>query len=493
MRIPYMHFLGGALVISSIIGSAADWPMRGRDNSRNAVSVETGAPVQWQLAARNRPAQNIFWSTEIGSFNLGDPVVADGLVWVGTNNDHPRDPKRTNDASVLMCFREADGKFLYQHVSDRLKDGNVFDWWNCGLASSPLVEGDRLWFCNNRGEVICLDIGALRSGKGEPREVWKVDLRKQLGVFLRVPMIANHAIHCSVASYRDLIYVNTTNARQIDGGDKVPAPNAPSLVCFQKHTGKVVWQDNSPGDRIFDLQHGSPLVIEVKGRTQVIMGQGDGWLRSFDALTGKLIWKFDINFKKDRHPKRWEGDWNYFMATPVFYGGRVYIGGGRHVEWGDGPGRLCCIDPTKSGDVSSELEDGPGRGKANPNSALVWEYLGEGEERMGRMLASVAIHDDLVIAPDRRGMIHCLDARTGAKQWTHDTRASVWCSPLIADGKVYVGDEDGDLVILRLARQKVRVAEHNLWSPIYASPVYANGVLYVMTSTHVHAIRADER
>ncbi len=69
----------------------------------------------------------------------------------------------------------------------------------------------------------------------------------------------------------------------------VPAPEAPSLICMDKGTGKVIWQDNSPGKDILEGAMVQPPVAEINGRTQVIALEGDGWVRSFDAETGKLI------------------------------------------------------------------------------------------------------------------------------------------------------------------------------------------------------------
>jgi hypothetical protein len=266
--------------------SAGDWPMRGRDQTRNAVVPDQQGPDDWHVGLGDTPARNIRWAAKLGSISCGDPVVSDGLVWVGTNNRSPRDPEQTGDASVLMCFRERDGEFLYQYVSPRLPEGRRYDWPDASLASSPLIEGDRLWFCNNRCEVICLDIAPLLAESGTPRVVWKVDMRSEFGVVPRGVMIGSHASHCSIASYGELIYVNTTNAAGYDG---IPAPEAPSLICFEKRTGRVRWQDNSPGEKILDVQHGSPLVIEIDGKGQVVMGQGDGWGRGFDALRQRDI------------------------------------------------------------------------------------------------------------------------------------------------------------------------------------------------------------
>jgi outer membrane protein assembly factor BamB len=158
---------------------------------------------------------------------------------------------------------------------------------------------------------------------------------------------------------------------------------------------------------------------------------------------------------------------------------------GRYVEEGEGPGRLCCIDPTKKGDISLELPDGPGKGKPNPNSGAVWHF-----DAMQRTMSTVAVHDGLVIAPDFSGFVNCLDARSGEKYWSHDmTGHAFGCSPLIVDGKVYTGDEDGDLWIFELSKQKRIIAEHEFANVVYSSPVFANGILYVVAGDTLYAIR----
>src|SRR5262245_34689086 len=101
------------LVVFSVTASAADWPMLGRDQTRNAVSPEKNPPIEWDI----KTGKNIKWKAKLGSMTFATPVVAKGFVWIGTNNENPRDPNRTGLAGVLMCFRESDGKFLYQHIS----------------------------------------------------------------------------------------------------------------------------------------------------------------------------------------------------------------------------------------------------------------------------------------------------------------------------------------------------------------------------------------
>ena len=195
----------------------------------------------------------------------------------------------------------------------------------------------------------------------------------------------------------------------------------------------------------------SPLVVEIDGKAQVIHPQADGWVRSFDAATGKLIWKFDTNAKDS--PVEFAGGSDEdvrsaVVATPVFANGRVFFATGRSPEACAGPGRLFCIDPTKTGDVSPELGERPKKGKPNPNSAVVWEFAKDGPKEADRMhlsLSSVAVHDGLVVTADRHGIVHCLDEKTGKRHWSHDTKASVYGNPLVVDGKVYVGVDAGEV------------------------------------------------
>ena len=80
---------------------------------------------------------------------------------------------------------------------------------------------------------------------------------------------------CSPASYKNWLYVVTNNGVD-EAHVNVIAPRAPSLVCFEKDTGRVVWEDNSPFDNILNGQWASPLVVEIDGQAQVIVPQGDG-------------------------------------------------------------------------------------------------------------------------------------------------------------------------------------------------------------------------
>jgi len=154
----------------------------------------------------------------------------------------------------------------------------------------------------------------------------------------------------------------------------------------------------------------------------------------------------------------------------VFYKNRVYVAVGQDPEHGEGVGNLTCIDATKTGDIT--------------NAGRIWNY-----DKIHRSISTVSIDPEtgLLFVGDFSGFVHCFDAETGKLYWTHDMKAHMWGSTLVADGKVYCGDEDGDFVVLAASKDKKVLSEVNLDAPVYSTPVVANGVIYVASNTHLYA------
>ncbi|HTY62648.1 MAG TPA: PQQ-binding-like beta-propeller repeat protein [Acidobacteriota bacterium] len=453
------------LIILALPLISQDWPMWGGTPQRNMFSPVKNLPSSWDVQS----GKNIKWKAELGSTSYGNPTVADGKIFLGTNNENPRNAEITGDKGVLMCFRESDGQFLWQAVSDKLEA--AFDWPDQGVCSSPAVEGKRLYYVTNRGELVCLDTEGFIDGKNDgPFQeethkgktdadiIWKLDMMKELGVS------QHNMANSSPAIWGDLVFLETSNGRD-ENHEKVTAPDAPSFIAVNKNTGKIAWQDNSPGDRILHGQWSSPGLGEVAGIMQVFFPGGDGWLYGFEAQSGKKLWKFNLNPKDAVWPKTL----NYVISTPVFQDGHVYLAVGQDPENGGGIGHLYSIDPSKSGDISE--------------TGRVWQY-----DKIRRSISTAAIADGLLYIPDFAGFLHCIDVISGKPYWTYDMLAAIWGSPLVADGKVYIGNEDGNLVVFQAGKELKKIAEINMGNAVYGTPVAANGVLYVMTRSTLYAI-----
>ena len=165
-----------ALALTPALLTAADWPQWGGRDFRNMYSAEKGLPatlgkIDFKPGTEDidpKGAKNLRWAAKIGSQSYGNVTIAQGKVFIGTNNENPRDPKFTGDRSVLMVFDEKTGDFLWQLVIPKLASGKVNDWENLGLLSSPTVEGDRVYLVSSRCEVLCLDINGMSNGNDGP-------------------------------------------------------------------------------------------------------------------------------------------------------------------------------------------------------------------------------------------------------------------------------------------------------------------------------------
>ncbi len=458
----------------SLLQAQESASMFGGTPSRNMVSSEKELPSRWDLET----GENILWQQDLGTQSYGGPVVFDGRIYVGTNNEGARNPKLKGDRGNMMAFRTSDGAFLWQAAHPKLAAGRVHDWPQQGVCSGPYVEGNRLYYVSNRAEIVCADTEGFRDGQNDgPFQdeentseldedvVWKVDMIGELDVFPHNLAAGNPLI------VGDLLF--TVSGNGVDEGHfNVPVPLAPSFLALHKKTGAVVWEDDSPRTEILHGSWSNPAYGVVQGEPQVVFPGGDGWIYSFVPETGKLIWKFDCNPRGSKWELGGAGTKNNIISTPVVYKDRVYIGVGQDPEHGEAPGNFWAIDATMTGDVTGK--------------AALWH---RGGADFHRTMSTVAIADGLLYVADLSGFLYCLDAETGRHFWTYDAFAAVWGSALVADGKVYLGDEDGDVAILRTGRKMELLAETNLGSAVYTTPVARDGVLFIATRTRLFALK----
>lgn len=523
------------LFLVAFTASAADWAQWGGGNTRNMVSSEKGLPTDFEpgkklgakaapkIAGRLRPdgeeankalsaedvdmstTKNCLWVAKLGSQTYGTPTIAGGQVYVGTNNETPRNPKNVGDRGVMMVFDEYTGEFKWQLVCPKMGSGKVNDWEYLGICAAPTIVGDRAYVPTNRCQIVCLDVNGLangnqgmsdeanfmaspdKEGKLTPVEpiktdadiLWVYDMYKELGVFQ----------HNATAGY-PLVIGDKLFAPTCNGVDwthaNIPSPQSPSFIMLDAKKGTLLGEmDHIVSERVLHCSWSSPTYTKIGDKEMIIFAAGDGWVYGMAPETKKNAdgyeilkeyWRYDANppeYRKDEkgEPRKYaeyDGP-SEIIATPVVYDGLVYVPIGQDPEHGEGVGMLSCIDPKGEGDIS---------GKA------VWTFKG-----IERSISTPAIKDGLVYVADYTGRLFCLDAKTGKEQWKFDTKGHVWASPLVADGRIYLGNEEGELFILQEGREMKLLKTIEFPSPLLSSVVAANGALYITTHTHLFCFK----
>ena len=509
------------------------------------VSNEKGLPDSFDP----KTGSNIKWSAALGTETHSTPVVAGGRVYIGTNNGEPRDPKHQGDRGVLMCFEEKTGKLLWQLVVPKRSEDPYMDWQNCGISSPVTVEGDRVYLVSNRGEVICLDARGLANGndgpfrdegahmtpasntppkpvagadtKPEPWHppadghalkpgaqdadiIWLVDLPSAAGIW------PHDAAHSSILILGDYLYVNSGTG--VDNTHKRNrAPNAPNLIVLDKRTGRLVARDEGPlAPDLFHCTWSSPSLGEVAGKPLIFFCAGNGIVFAFEPIGKnistpkrssaeaspastnsvarlKRVWQFDFDPtapKENVHSflsNRREGPSNIY-GMPVFQRNRIYVAGGGDLFWGKNEAWLKCLDAAAltRRDGAPLPSDGSGAG----GEGLRWSY-----PLQKHVMSTPAIFNGLVFIADCGRTFHCLDAETGKPYWTEEIKGEAWASPLVADGKAYLGTRSGSFYVFAASKEKKVLSTVELGDPVSATVTPANGVLYVATMTHLYAVQ----
>jgi HEAT repeat protein len=442
--------------------------------SRTTVAQAGNPPVEWDTTT----GQNIVWSVELGNETFGRPVVAGNVVYVGTDNARPMNPAYQQECGVFMAFQAADGEFLWQDMAPRVERG-LREFLLPSTTSAPYVEGSRLYYVTAECQLRCLDTEGFRDGEnnGPYRAelfqdndaadiIWELDMCGRLGVF------PHEATNSEVLPVGDLLMVSTSNG-QNEGHTMVPSPRAPSLIAVDRHSGEVVWRAIGAGGQVLHGQWSSPVAANVNGRMQVLFGGGDGWLRAYDAASGHEIWRFDGNPKDAPWlPRPGVLSRGFIIASPVFAEGRVFVAMGQSPGHGNGPSLIHAISPDGQGDVTE--------------SRLLWT-----SREVGRVVATPIEKDGLLYVGDVGGTVHCLDAATGAHLWEYDTNGAIWGCLLLAADRLYVGNEDGTMTVLRAGRRTQLLARIEMDAPLYSLPALIGDALYLASANRLYCIAAQ--
>ncbi|MFT5524984.1 MAG: outer membrane protein assembly factor BamB [Pirellulaceae bacterium] len=334
----------------------------------------------------------------------------------------------TEDGKKLfaICVDAASGKIVHDITVFEIAEPMFCYPYNSYASPTPVIEEGRLWVHFGSAGTACVD-----TSNGET-------------IWARQDLPCNHhrGPGSSPIVFRDLLIVH------FDGYDQQ------YVVAFDKKTGKTVWKK----DRSFDYKtpngdgkkaYCTPQVIEHDGRLQLISPAAVATV-SYDPLTGKELWWV------------YHGGYNA-AARPLYAHGMVYLSF-------EGGLRLLAVAPDGTGDVTG--------------THIKWTYNKSTPTR-----PSPSIVDDHMYIVNDKGVVSCLEAKTGAEMWTHRMGGRHTASPIYANGRIYLFGEDGPINVIAANPAKFELlAENKLDAGSMATPAVIGDSLIIRTKTHLYRV-----
>ena len=334
----------------------------------------------------------------------------------------------TEDGKELfaICVDAATGKIVHDITVFEIAEPMFCYPYNSYASPTPVAEEGRLWVHYGSAGTACLDTA-------EGKILWT---RQDL------PCDHWRGPGSSPIVFRDLLIIN------FDGYD------LQYVVALDKHTGKTVWKTDRSidyGTDNGDLKKAycTSKVFEHQSRLQLVSPAAVGTV-AYDPLTGKELWKV------------YHGGFNP-AARPLYSHGLVIINT-------EGGLRLLAVRPDGTGDVTQ--------------THIAWSYGRATPTRPSQLI----VGDHLYMVNDQ-GIVTCLDVRTGEPTWTHRMGGRHSASPIHADGRIWLFDEeDRSRVIEANPREFRLLAENPLDAGCMASPAVIGDALIVRTKTHLYRI-----
>jgi outer membrane protein assembly factor BamB len=311
-----------------------------------------------------------------------------------------------------------------------LSGGNVKMRKQNMSSPSPVTDGSGVWVMTGTGILKAFDF----SGK----ELWARDIQKDYGRFG-----LNWGYASSPLLHEDALYVQVLHGMHTDD---------PSYVLrIDKKTGKTLWRVERPtnAERESPDSYTTPTLIR-NGKTLELIVSGGDYVTGHDLATGKELWRGG-GFNPDKNP------FNRVIASPVAHNDLVYV-----------PTRVRPLQAFRSGArLAFQFQDGPDV----PTPVTDGKYL-------------YSIND--------RGIAYCLDAKSGAQIYGGQRLkpGTYSASPVLADGKIYITNEEGLTSVIKAGPQFEILSENALNDYCLSSPAISDGQIFLRTTGHLYCIGA---
>ena len=462
---------------------------------------------------------NVRWAVPIGSPTYATPVIANGKVLIGTLNGAEWDSRRSGSRSVLLCFDEKTGEFLWQlPLPKDYRISSMFDAFCVGISSTPTILGDRAFLTTGRGEVLCLDLNGLangntgpytdeaylytfggtdrgrvtnRSGNVLPLAKTDADIIWRYDAFGELKSKPHDTNNCDIIYYDGLLVVNTGNSPD-HTHVHVPNPEAPSLIIMDAENGIPLARDDF--DIGSDISHGqwcSPTFGKVDGKDMIFYGGGNGVLYAVEAPSREVLWKqYEAN---GRQLVQLKTTWK-FQGDP-----RAHQPGGRVLPFvmGVGSPSYTSLPPPvldDEGRIFMLFGHDAWNGARPFRSWMACVDAKTGKFRWGTnnieggAVAPSIVDNGLLYFADRQGNFYCYDTATGKEHWKLPLRGDIWARPLLADGKIYVGTSRRMFYTLKAGLEPQILSEITMPDGIYAPAAASDNTLYIAGDGFLYAV-----
>ena len=419
-----------AATVATTAVTASDWP-EWRGPSRDGRSAETGLPASW-----SPKGDNLAWRIPIGARSA--PVAFRDRLYVLTVTDG--DVASTQER--LVAIDAESGKVLWErrfsiYLSDVPQHRSAW--------ASPAVDPET-------GNIYVFTVGAqLFAVAPDGKILWDRSLPEDYGA------VTTHGGRTtSPIVHEDKVILNTL---LLAWGDLNRPGNR--YIAFDKRTGQTVWV-SSPQARHYDTNYSTPIVAAIDGISALIVGGTDGAFHALKVNTGEPLWRIDVSKRA-------------ILNSALYRDGVAYITHGEENIGTTQMGMIAAIDARRKGDLKED--------------AYKWKTFG-----FLPTYASPVMDDERLYTVDNGAIVGAFDLKTGAKLWERSLGTLQKGSPVLADNKLYVGTENGKFFILRPSATSVEVLDEDLLGtpdspePIIASPIVADGRVYVTTMEAMYAI-----
>ena len=429
------------LALSSITIHAQNWPSF-RGPNASGVAEGTNPPTSWDIAK----SQNVLWKTSIPGLSHASPIIWGNQIFVITAVSSDANAGfKAKDRGIDLANDDAKHTWMIFALDKR--NGRVL-WTDkpyegvprakrhvkaTQANSTPVTDGRYVVALFGSEGLACYDTNG--------KLLWKQDLGVlNPGLWDDKESSWGHA--SSPIVYRDLVIVQADGHKQS------------FIAAFNLKDGKQAWRV----ERNEITSWTTPSIYQGKDRTELI-ANGGRYIRGYDPLTGKELWRFSDN------------DTQVKMQAPQIANDLIYITGGYPA------GRAMYVfRPGANGDISL-------RSGEDTNAFLAWR-----SSKGSPYTPTPIVYGDQFYVVADNGVLSSYDAKTGALIYQQRLPSSFSASPVAADGKLYLASEDGDVFVVKAGRQFELLQKNVMGQPLMATPALTQGMLIVRADDVIYAL-----